>query len=212
MVQISGINSPVEVGSLSHYMQARWWQLKYFLFSPRTLGKMNPFWRAYFSDGWEKTTNQQGFSTIPRWWTPDDNEVVEGDMLAIVVGGVSDFWSYLGDKVISISSKQFVNIYCFYIYIYIFFSVYPPPSNSHKWRFRSGFPIKNAIILVVTVTGWGVVPIYIFMFIYLEPKWPLFWLVDIPVPCNIWVVGYSLNFLLTLLTALTIPRVGLLGF
>ena len=25
---------------------------KYFLFSPRTLGKMNPFWRAYFSDGW----------------------------------------------------------------------------------------------------------------------------------------------------------------
>ena len=29
----------------------RWWQLKYFLFSPRKLGKMNPFWRAYFSDG-----------------------------------------------------------------------------------------------------------------------------------------------------------------
>ena len=29
---------------------------KYFLFSPRTLRKMNPIWRAYFSDGWEKTT------------------------------------------------------------------------------------------------------------------------------------------------------------
>ena len=28
-----------------------WWQLKYFLFSPRTLGKMNPFWRSYFSNG-----------------------------------------------------------------------------------------------------------------------------------------------------------------
>ena len=28
-----------------------WWQLKYFLCSPRTLGKMNPFWRAYFSNG-----------------------------------------------------------------------------------------------------------------------------------------------------------------
>ena len=25
--------------------------LKYFLFSPRTLGKMNPFWRAYFAQG-----------------------------------------------------------------------------------------------------------------------------------------------------------------
>ena len=34
------------------YMYTRWWQLKYFLFSPRKLGKMNPFWRAYFSDGW----------------------------------------------------------------------------------------------------------------------------------------------------------------
>ena len=30
---------------------SRWWQLKYFLFSPRKLGKMNPFWRAYFSTG-----------------------------------------------------------------------------------------------------------------------------------------------------------------
>ena len=30
---------------------SRWWQLKYFLFPPRSLGKMNPFWRAYFSIG-----------------------------------------------------------------------------------------------------------------------------------------------------------------
>ena len=29
----------------------RWWQLKYGLCSPRKLGKMNPFWRAYFSNG-----------------------------------------------------------------------------------------------------------------------------------------------------------------
>ena len=28
-----------------------WWQLQYFSFSPRKLGKMNPFWRAYFSKG-----------------------------------------------------------------------------------------------------------------------------------------------------------------
>ena len=28
-----------------------WWQLKHCLFSSRTLGKINPFWRAYFSDG-----------------------------------------------------------------------------------------------------------------------------------------------------------------
>ena len=31
--------------------QPGWWQLKYVLFSPRKLGKMNPFWRAYFSKG-----------------------------------------------------------------------------------------------------------------------------------------------------------------
>ena len=27
--------------------------------------------------------------------------------------------------------------------------------HSHKWRFRLGFPIKNVLILVVIVTGWG---------------------------------------------------------
>ena len=31
--------------------QPSWWQLKYVLFSPPKLGKMNPFWRAYFSKG-----------------------------------------------------------------------------------------------------------------------------------------------------------------
>ena len=30
-----------------------------------------------------------------------------------------------------------------------------PGCNRHKWRFRLGFPTKNGIILVVTVTGWG---------------------------------------------------------
>ena len=30
-----------------------------------------------------------------------------------------------------------------------------PACNRHKWRFRLGFPTKNGIILVVTVTGWG---------------------------------------------------------
>ena len=33
------------------HLMSRWWQLKYLLLSPRTLGKMNPIWRAYFSDG-----------------------------------------------------------------------------------------------------------------------------------------------------------------
>ncbi len=32
--------------------KTRWWQLKYFWnFHPYLLGKMNPFWRAYFSNG-----------------------------------------------------------------------------------------------------------------------------------------------------------------
>ena len=35
---------------------SRWWQLKYFSFSPRKLGKMNPIWRAYFSIGLKPPT------------------------------------------------------------------------------------------------------------------------------------------------------------
>ena len=34
-------------------------------------------------------------------------------------------------------------------------SVYTPPSTSHKWRFRLGFPTKTGIILVVTVCVGG---------------------------------------------------------
>ena len=30
-----------------------------------------------------------------------------------------------------------------------------PQDASHKWRFRSGFPTKNGIILVVTIASWG---------------------------------------------------------
>ena len=29
-------------------LRSGWWQLKSFLFSPRKLGKMNPFWRTFF--------------------------------------------------------------------------------------------------------------------------------------------------------------------
>ena len=32
-------------------LSSSWWNFKYFLFSSRNLGKMNPFWRAYFSKG-----------------------------------------------------------------------------------------------------------------------------------------------------------------
>ena len=38
--------------------KSRWWQLKYFLCSPRKLGKMNPFWLTFFR--WVgSTTNQK---------------------------------------------------------------------------------------------------------------------------------------------------------
>ena len=36
----------------------RCWQFKYLLFSSRTLGKMNPFWRAYFSSGLVQPPNR----------------------------------------------------------------------------------------------------------------------------------------------------------
>ncbi len=43
-------------------VRTRWWfQSKIFfgIFTLIYLGKMNPFWRAYFSDGWFETTNQR---------------------------------------------------------------------------------------------------------------------------------------------------------
>ena len=43
--------------SWTNFKFARWWQLKYFLFSSRSLGKMNPFWRAYFSKGLKPPTS-----------------------------------------------------------------------------------------------------------------------------------------------------------
>jgi len=47
--------------SFAGHMFSRWWQLKYFLCSPRKLGKMNPFWRAYFSTGSVQPPTGHGF-------------------------------------------------------------------------------------------------------------------------------------------------------
>ena len=41
-----------------------WWQLNYFLCSTRNLGKMNPFWRAYFSDGLVQPPTRGVFSPV----------------------------------------------------------------------------------------------------------------------------------------------------
>ena len=43
-------NQPNKITQLTQ-QDPRWWQLKHVLFSPRSLGKWNPIWRAYFSDG-----------------------------------------------------------------------------------------------------------------------------------------------------------------
>ena len=45
----------------------------------------------------------------------------------------------------------------------------PTQDSSHKWRFRLGFPAKNGILLVVTVCGWGVVPMNTYTSHNLEP-------------------------------------------
>ena len=42
----------------------RWWQLKYFLCSPLILGKMNPFWRAYFSKGLVQPPTSDGLGCL----------------------------------------------------------------------------------------------------------------------------------------------------
>ena len=54
----------------------RWWQLKYFLFSPRTLGKMVQFDEYIFQMGW---FNQPDFllftHEISRVYTPQNEHV-----------------------------------------------------------------------------------------------------------------------------------------
>ena len=55
-------------GGLKHTV-TRWWQLKHvFLFSPRTLGKMNPLWLILFN--WVETATLLSvvFSHLSRWW------------------------------------------------------------------------------------------------------------------------------------------------
>ena len=49
-----------EIDYRNHYQPtySGWWQLKYFLFSPRKLGKMNPFWQAYVSIGLKPPTSK----------------------------------------------------------------------------------------------------------------------------------------------------------
>ena len=42
----------------------------------------------------------------------------------------------------------------------------PTQDSSGKWRFRLGFPTKNVMILVVTVTGWGVDLMYCLVLYY----------------------------------------------
>ena len=53
--------------------KTRWWQLKYFLFSPRSLGKCSNLTCAYFSNGWEKPPTSGAFSKLgvksPQWLT-----------------------------------------------------------------------------------------------------------------------------------------------
>ena len=53
-------------GLIQDYIKTRWWQLKCFLSSPRKLGKMNPFWRAYFSKGLvQPPSSTDSLSSVP---------------------------------------------------------------------------------------------------------------------------------------------------
>ena len=81
---LGGWPSKIEVSwVLGIYIYTRWWQLKHFLFSPRNLGKMNPIWRAYFSDGLKPPTSIYIYIYIiylyiyiyifgPKMWDLDD--------------------------------------------------------------------------------------------------------------------------------------------
>ena len=56
------------IGFVGHDI-TRWW-FPIFFFSPRNLGKMNPFWRAYFSDGLVQPPTRITYVTVTTWIIP----------------------------------------------------------------------------------------------------------------------------------------------
>ena len=61
---------------------------KYFLFSPRNLGKMNPFWRLHiFQRGWNSTTNMF-FFIVERLVKAD----LWNNLLGRIWAGIFDFY------------------------------------------------------------------------------------------------------------------------
>ena len=76
-------------------MFSRWWQLKYYLLSPRKLGKMNPFWLIFFN--W--VVHLVFFSTPCQGTTPYQNttpcqSIVNKKMETLLAG---PFWCEIGD-------------------------------------------------------------------------------------------------------------------
>ena len=45
---------------------SRWWQLNFLLFSPRSLGKKNPFWHTFFQLGWNHQLVFRSFPLPPK--------------------------------------------------------------------------------------------------------------------------------------------------
>ena len=80
---------------------SRWWQLKYFWeFSPRNLGKMNPFWRAYFSDGLVKN-HQPGLVSTGKTRQSEATHLRDGNHL----GTVPYLWVDLGIRRVFVMPK-----------------------------------------------------------------------------------------------------------
>ena len=80
---------------------SRWWQLKYLWeFSPRNLGKMNPFWRAYFSDGLVKN-HQPGLVSTGKTRQSEATHLRDGNHL----GTVPYLWVDLGIRRVFVMPK-----------------------------------------------------------------------------------------------------------
>ena len=110
----STTSSTVKAGDvLFSFFKARWWF--HFFFHPENLGKMNPFWRAYFSNGWLKPPTRlccfdllvqvQGafwekeHGSSPKRWAPNRqfyiNGVVINSYYSSRVPGTHFFWAHL---------------------------------------------------------------------------------------------------------------------
>ncbi len=177
----------------------RWWQLKYFWNFHSYLGKMNPFWRSYFSDGLKPPTRQASATKIFRWELSRRLWVClscgSGGMVPWLGRDTVQWVDVLRDATRK-KDGSLLGVW-WYIYIYIF----------REWSVLGGVTIYKYICIYIYIYIYVYVLIYyieiyrcllfsytIFFYDLKQSRWWYEWidtLIVILESCLIWTVGIA---------------------